>query len=394
MSEQGTKAGEPHLLAGQGGAPGSALAFPDCVPTLVDTERGVTLRAHDAGDLQSIVEQVNDPVSRQWTSVPPEIGDYSLADARRFLFQVVPDGWATRRSLRWAIEAQIDGTPRFCGSIDLWLGADQEARVGFGLHPAARGRSVMSSALRMVRDHAFDDLGMEVIRWRSPVGNWPSRRVAAAAGFRFDGTVRDLLVRRRRRIDGWLATLNANDPRAPLRWLEIPVLSAGSCRLRPFAERDLDRIVEATNDPRTQYWLASLPYPYGVEDAEAYLGATRELSASRSGIIWCVADPVEDRCLGAVSLEGFGGYSRRVEIGYWTHPAARGRGLMTTAVRAVTRYAEDNDLVDSVLIRCAAGNSASRQVAESAGYRAIGVQPRCEPLGDGSLSDLVLYARP
>ena len=72
----------------------------------------------------------------------------------------------------------------------------------------------MTSALRLVRDHGFDVLGLQVIRWRAAVGNWASRRVAAAAGFRFDGTVRRLLVHRGELLDGWVATITADDPRS------------------------------------------------------------------------------------------------------------------------------------------------------------------------------------
>lgn len=89
---------------------------------------------------------------------------------------------------------------------------------------------------------------------------------------------------------------------------------------------DLALIVESNSDPRTRHWLVSLPWPYRAEDAQAYLSATRELAARRRGLVWCLADPVDDRCLGGVSLEGLGGYARRAEIGYWAHPAARGPG--------------------------------------------------------------------
>ena len=51
----------------------------------------------------------------------------------------------------------------------------------------------MSGAVRLVRDYGFDVLGLSTIRWRAEVGNWASRRVAAAAGFVFDGSVRRLL---------------------------------------------------------------------------------------------------------------------------------------------------------------------------------------------------------
>ena len=97
--------------------------------------------------------------------------------------------------------------------------------------------------------------------------------------------------------------------------------------------------------------------------------------------------------MGALSLEGFGGYARRLEIGYWAHPDARGQGLVAEAVRLVTTHVEQHKLADSVIIRCAAGNAASRRVAEAAGYVQCGIQPACEPLGDGTLDDLISYAR-
>ncbi|MFT4166368.1 MAG: GNAT family N-acetyltransferase [Microlunatus sp.] len=373
--------------------------FPDCVPMLIDPEAGVTLRAHGEADVAGIVEQCRDPESIRWTTIPTPEGGYSEEDARAFL-EFTRQQWDGGQSYRWAIEvaagwneAGAHPAVPFAGSIDLHPEAGGVAEVGYGLHPAARGRRVMTVALRLVRDYGFDVLGLRVIRWRAAVGNWASRRTAAAAGFRFDGTVRLLLNHRDELFDGWLATITAEDSREDLSWPNPPELRGARVRLRPFADRDLDRIVEACTDAATQHWLISLPRSYGRADAAAYLESTRELAAARSGWAWCIADDA-DRCLGAISLEGFGGYARRLEIGYWAHPDARGQGLVTETVRLLTAHADEHKLADSVVIRCAAANTASRRVAEAAGYVQCGVQPACEPLSDGTLDDLVSYARP
>ena len=368
--------------------------FPDCVPILVDPVSGVTLRAHAASDLPAIVEQCRDEESRRWTTVPAPPGAYSLQDARQFALSMVPAGWTAGDKLVWAIEATIEGRQRFCGSIDLRLQGDGSAEVGFGLHPAARGRSVMSAALRLLRDYAFDVRGLAALRWRARVGNWGSRRVAAAAGFRYDGSIRRLLPHRGELVDGWVATITADDRRDPLPWLDPPVLSGERIRLRPFRPDDAPRIVEACADARTRFWLASLPNPYAESEAGSFLESVREMSAQGHGLGWCVADVVEDRCIGSLGLHGLGDYSRRGEIGYWAHPAARARGAMTEAVTVATGYAEDHGLTDSLLIRCAVTNLASRHVAEAAGYRQVGTLAQAERVGDGSLLDLVLYARP
>jgi RimJ/RimL family protein N-acetyltransferase len=62
------------------------------------------------------------------------------------------------------------------------------------------------------------------------------------------------------------------------------------------------------------------------------------------GLTWCIANPADDRCLGSISLDGLGGYATRCEIGYWAHPDARGRGVVTEAVRLVTNYAKNSAL--------------------------------------------------
>ena len=339
-----------------------------------------------------MVEQCRDPESIRWTTVPVPAGGYGLGDAEQWL-EVVAAGWRDGSMLAWAIEER-SRPGVYCGAVDLRVLGDGLAEVGFGLHPAARGRHLMSTALRLARDFAFDVARLQAVRWRAFVGNWSSRRVAAAAGWRFEGTVRRSLVHRGELRDGWVGTLLASDPRAPQPWLDPPVLTADGFRLRPFAERDVERVAQACSDPRTQHWLASVPRGYRVEHAEAYLAGTREMAARGTGLVWCVADLADDRCLASLSLEGLGDGSRQAEIGYWAHPEARGRGLVTEAVRAVTAYAESHDLVDAILIRAAASNTASRRVAVGAGYREVGVLRRAEPLGDGTLADLVLHARP
>jgi RimJ/RimL family protein N-acetyltransferase len=371
----------------------TARAFPEAVPILIDAEAGVTLRAAARRDLSAMVEQCRDPEMIRWTTVPTPPDGYQLRDAEEFL-ALTAVGLATGQRLGWTIEAERDSERGFCGSIDLRLEGDGVAEVGFGLHPAARGRSIMTAALHLVCNYAFEVVGLQVVRWRAVVGNWASRRAAANVGFVFDGAVRSLLVHRGELLDGWIATLLRDDPRVPQPWLHPIEMQGGGVRLRAFRTSDVDRIVEACSDPRTAHWLVTMPRPYQRHNALAYLDSIGELAARGAGVAWCMADPEDDRCLGSISLDGLNGYAKRAEIGYWAHPDARGRGVVTEAVRLVTQHAKKSGLARSILIRCARDNTASRHVAENAGYTTIGIQPASEPLGDGEFADLVLYSCP
>jgi RimJ/RimL family protein N-acetyltransferase len=372
----------------------TARAFPSGVPILVDTAADITLRPTGEADLAPIVEQSRDRETIRWTiTVPDPPGGYSLDDAREFLGTIV-SGWEDGSRLTWTVDAEREGLRGHCGLVTLRLEQHGWAEIGFVLHPQARGRGLMSGAVRLVRDYAFDVVGVSTLRWRAKAGNWPSRWVAAATGFTFDGLVRRLLVQRGMLVDGWVATMTSDDPRTPRRGLVSPELLGSEIVLRPFHDGDADRIVEACSDPRTRHWLVSLPRPYEHRHALSYVEYTRELAARRTGLVWCIADAADDRCLGSIGLEGLGSYAPRAEIGYWAHPQVRGRGLMTEAVRLVTSYATSAGLATSVVIRCAVDNAASRHVAEVAGYREVGRLPQAEPVGDGLLSELVLYARP
>ena len=84
------------------------------------------------------------------------------------------------------------------------------------------------------------------------------------------------------------------------------------------------------------------------------------------------------------------------EVGYWTHPTARGHGVMSEAVRRAVGWAlrsvDESGLgLRRLLLRASVPNAASRHVAESAGFRQTGVEHAVTRLGDGSWADDVRY---
>lgn len=370
--------------------PGPAQHWPDCVPVIEDTTTGVRLRPHREEDLPAIVEQCNDPATQRWTTVPVPEGGYSLSEARDFALGIIPRGWQDGTLAAWAIDAEVDGVRGYCGAIDLRFPPERGCDVGFVLHPRARGRGIMTAALRLAVDHAFDVAGQQVVHWYANVGNWASRRVAAAAGFRFEGTLRRFLDHRGTLVDAWAASITADDSRTPQPWPLTPVLAGEGLRLRPVTETDLPRVAEACADPRTRHWLVSLPTDYDLADATDWWDSVRTRQAAGHQVTWGVADG-DDTLLAQVSLAGLDGYAPRAEIGYWTHPDARGRGVMTAAVRMITAWATQSGTARNLLIRCAAGNRASRRVAVTAGYTEAGRWPDAEPLGDDTFDDLVSY---
>jgi RimJ/RimL family protein N-acetyltransferase len=329
------------------------------------TDGIVTLRAHRDDDVPGVLEQSVDPASVRWTTVPTP---YGVEDARAFVHDVMPAGWA---SGRWGFAVESEG--RYAGTVELRDDGGGRAEIAFGSHPWVRGTGAMERACRLLVDWGFAERGIRTVVWHAHVGNWASRRLAWRLGFSFDGTLRGFVRHRDDRlVDAWSGTLLVTDDRSPRStWLETPLLTDGVVRLRPLGYGDLARVVEAAGDERTQRWLGRLPSPYTWTDAAVWHQQTLESAASGRAVTWAVAD-ADDTLLGVVNLFDIEA-GNAAEVGFWAHPDARGRGVTTRACALALRYGFETLGLLRIQGYAALGNGASRHALESCGLREAGV---------------------
>jgi ribosomal-protein-alanine N-acetyltransferase len=365
------------------------MRWPLVVPVLSDGE--VTIRAHVPTDVDGLHEMATDPEMVRWTAVPDPS---TRAMSEQLVFTAIPRGWEDGTHRGWAIEAtDDDGRSRFAGNVD--VRQRPIADIGFALHPWARGRGIMARAVRLAVDWAMTEGGVEIVHWRSHVGNESSLRVAHATGFTLHGTTPGILLERGRVIDAWTGSLRFGDaPYAARPWAEPVVLESERLRLRPFVDADLPRIAEACSDPLSRHFLSALPQPYSVATARAYVDDCVWQAATGAKATWAVADRRTDELLGNIAVMDLLGLAAdHGEIGYWLHPDARGRGLMTEATRLVVEHALDPDGLDRrrLALHAAVDNPASNAVALAAGFTLFGTQRAAERLGDGSFDDLNGY---
>ena len=364
------------------------MRFPEDVPVLTDSV--VTLRAHTEADIDGAYEMCQDPEMQRWTTIPVP---YEREHAVQFLTEFIPNGWRDGAFSAWAIE--YDG--RFAGSVNLSGGEGAVGEIGFSVAPWARGAGVMTRAVKLLVRHAFDVLGWDRVIWRAFKGNWASRRVAWKAGFRGLVVVPGAGVARGVRHDEWIATIGRDDELEPQgNWWKVPEVERGGFRLRGWRSTDAKRVAEACNDERTAFWLAGLPSPYGVTDAEGFIESRRENLASGEGVSWAIADAESEELLGCVSVFDMNNRIDKTvgEIGYWLHPEARGRGVMSTAVGLVIEQAfkpvAEGGLGRRRLILFAAeGNTASAHVAEVNGFTHVSTERAAGPLRDGTYTNIL-----
>jgi RimJ/RimL family protein N-acetyltransferase len=145
---------------------------------------------------------------------------------------------------------------------------------------------------------------------------------------------------------------------------------AGDLLLRPWREADSADVYRACQDPEIQRW-SRVPTPYRMADALHFTTQTSPAGwAAGTGAPLGVFDAHTGELLGASGLVSIGGGTG--EVGYWTAPWARGRGVALTALRASATFAFQRLPVRHIAWHALVGNHASRLVALRAGVRLEG----------------------
>ena len=131
--------------------------------------------------------------------------------------------------------------------------------------------------------------------------------------------------------------------------------------------------VEAINTSlqHLQPWMAWASEPATLAGIGLFLAASVELWDQHRDFSYSIVDPAE-QVIGGCGLHQRLGPGA-LEIGYWVHVDAAGRGLATASARALTGAALDLDGIHRVEIHCEEHNVRSARVPEKLGYRYEGL---------------------
>jgi len=171
------------------------------------------------------------------------------------------------------------------------------------------------------------------------------------------------------------------------------VIEAGELLLRHPRPQDAPEVCRALEDPETYRFLPNVPTPVPLEFGETWCGQGHDDVRAAGGVRYVVIDVQTNQLLGAVSLQRVHADRAQAETGYWVAPWARGRGVATKSVRALSDAAFSVGMARIEL--CAEWeNVASQKVALNSGYRREGVRRAAAPGRDGSgRYDLIAFTR-
>ena len=169
-------------------------------------------------------------------------------------------------------------------------------------------------------------------------------------------------------------------------------MTDGGCiSIRPYVPGDAAAlhaaVVESASDAHR--WLPWCRPGYTFEEARGWVERQVENFEVGEELHFAVVDG--DAYLGGCGLSRIDPLHRIANLGYWVRTAAVGRGVATSAVRALVRYAFAETALERLEVLCALDNVASQRVAERAGAVREGVLRKRLYL-HGEAQDAVVYS--
>ncbi|MBB5111750.1 RimJ/RimL family protein N-acetyltransferase [Micromonospora echinospora] len=153
--------------------------------------------------------------------------------------------------------------------------------------------------------------------------------------------------------------------------------------LRPWRAEDADAVHRACQDPDIQRWT-TVPRPYLPGHAAEFVTTSSATAwAEGAGTPFAVCDATTGELLASCGLVSVDRELDSAEVGYWTAPWARGRGVAVRATRALARWAFDALKLRRLTWQAEIGNHASRLVALRAGFRIDGELRLAHPAEGG-----------
>ena len=162
-------------------------------------------------------------------------------------------------------------------------------------------------------------------------------------------------------------------------------------RLRTWTLADAPALAKLINNKKVQDNLRDgLPFPYGEEDAKAFLSA---MLASDPDQNLAFAIEADGKLIGSISATRCANiHFRTAELGYYLGESYWGKGFATEAVRQICDYIYRNTDIIRIFAEPFAYNTASCRVLEKAGFQLEGLL-RSNAVKNGRILDMKMYAK-
>ncbi len=172
--------------------------------------------------------------------------------------------------------------------------------------------------------------------------------------------------------------------------MEVPTIKIKKFILRPYKKKDQASLAKNINYKKIYRNTLRIPYPYTLRDANGWIEKNLEEHKKKKPDKINFAIDINGEIVGGIELGGI--EEHQAELGYWLTPKYHNKGIMTLALKKITKYGFEKLKLKRIYACVFPFNEASKRVLEKNGYKLEGIL-RKEIKKDNKLLDDCLYAK-
>jgi [ribosomal protein S5]-alanine N-acetyltransferase len=172
--------------------------------------------------------------------------------------------------------------------------------------------------------------------------------------------------------------------------LELPSLQTQRLVLRPFTLADAPEVQRLAGDREIAAMTLTIPHPYEVSAAEAWINTHPRLFADKAGVNFAITLRGMGTLIGAIGL-GIDSANHNAELGYWLGKPYWNHGYCTEAAQSMLHYGFVELNLHRIYSAHFAGNPASGRVMQKIGMQYEGCR-REHTFKWGEFLDVMDYA--
>lgn len=142
--------------------------------------------------------------------------------------------------------------------------------------------------------------------------------------------------------------------------------------LRPLRKSDVLLVAKYANDKTVYRNTLMIPYPYTIKMAEQWISKILKDYRQKNPKNYTFVIEIDGRLAGVIGIDSII-HGHKAELGYWLGKPYWGKGYMTEAVKAATKYAFKNYKLKRLYAWTFPWNAASQNVLKKAGYKFEGI---------------------
>jgi ribosomal-protein-serine acetyltransferase len=149
-----------------------------------------------------------------------------------------------------------------------------------------------------------------------------------------------------------------------------------------------------TIDNQREYlgkWLPFVEFTKEISDSDSFVASVVNAPEDRFEYVFTIRKGGE--FAGLIGFKDTDRLNKKTEIGYWLSEKYQKQGIVTRSVDKLCDFAFNTQGLNRVQIKCAVGNTPSKNIPKRLGFKLEGIERQGELLTGGVFTDLEIYSK-